>query len=263
MILGLIAVALGTVAVVLRQPKGLSITGLALACTGLLVGVVSTSIILSATLSSQVQMPTADTNSGDASYESAQVGAPVGDEEVDAEINDAVEVVGAFWRDHFAEFYPGATYKPPRVVGAYSASNPPSCGGEALVPYNAYYCPVDNTLGWDGDLMEAAHGAGDAVVYLIVAHEWGHAIQAHNNDVWTAEELQADCFAAAALYGAEADGVFTWESGDTAEITHALTELADETPWTDTTDHGDPLDRIDAFNEGRLSGVPGCFTASG
>jgi predicted metalloprotease len=257
----LFATVIGIIAVVSRQPKGLSVTGLTLASTGLLAGAVSASIVVAGFIGSPTGPAAGNASSGsDKSYESAQVGTPVGDDEVDAEINDAVEVVDAFWRDHFSDFYPDATYQAPRVAGAYTAADPPSCGDEEFVPYNAYYCPVDNSLGWDAELMKAAHDAGDAVVYLIVAHEWGHAIQAHNNDVWAAEELQADCFAAATLYGAEVDGYFTWESGDTAEITHALTELADETAWTDTTDHGDPLDRIDAFNDGRLSGVPGCFT---
>ncbi|WP_298941705.1 hypothetical protein [uncultured Microbacterium sp.] len=41
-------------------------------------------------------------------------------------------------------------------------------------------------------------------------------------------------------------------------ITNGLTALSDETPWTDIGDHGDPLDRIDAFNDGRIGGVVSC-----
>jgi len=205
----------------------------------------------------------ADSSSTDAggATSSVQVGSPVGDEEVDAEIDAAVQVVNTFWADHFSDFYTGGEpYQPPAVGGAYTADAPPICGGEPLEPFNAYYCSGDHTLWWDADLMNAAFESGDAVVYLVVAHEWGHAIQQQIDDVWVAEELQADCFAAAALYGAADDDDFLWEAGDTAEITHGLTSLADETAWTDTTDHGDPLDRIDAFNDGRISGVEGCYT---
>lgn len=194
---------------------------------------------------------------------SAQVGVPVGDAEVDAEINDAVEVINAFWSDHYSDFYTGGDYQPPTIGGAYTADNLPFCGSEETVSDNAFYCPVDNTIWWDADLMKELYAAGDTIVYLVVAHEWGHAIQALTNDVWVAEELQADCFAAAALYGATDDEYFVWEAGDTAEITIGLTALADETAWTDTTDHGDPLERIDAFNEGRVYGVEGCWTVDG
>ena len=59
------------------------------------------------------------------------------------------------------------------------------------------------------------------------------------------------------------DGTLQWESGDTAELTNALTVLGDGTAWTDSADHGDPLDRIDAFNDGRVSGVAGCYPVTG
>lgn len=178
---------------------------------------------------------------------------------VQTEVDDAVEVVSTYWRDHFPEYFGDiATYQAPKIGGTYSSNDPPSCGEERLEAFNAYFCNVDDTLWWDGELMQQAYGSGDAIIYLIVAHEWGHSIQSQIDDVWVGEELQADCFAGAALYGAAKDGTFQWEPGDTAEITSGLTALADETPWTDTGDHGDPLDRIDAFNEGRTKGVEGC-----
>jgi len=62
------------------------------------------------------------------------------------------------------------------------------------------------------DLPEALMGAGyqkigRAWVYLIIAHEWGHAIQARlsRRMVSVAAELQADCLAGATLAGAQRD----------------------------------------------------------
>jgi hypothetical protein len=44
----------------------------------------------------------------------------------------------------------------------------------------------------------------DTRLYLVVAHEWGHAIQARlNPDIQAVRrELQADCLAGAAIFGA-------------------------------------------------------------
>ncbi|BDZ44302.1 hypothetical protein [Naasia aerilata] len=180
-----------------------------------------------------------------------------------ASIDEAVGVVDDFWAAHWSEFYPGE-YVSPTVVGTYDSTDPgdtTTCDGEPADEDNALYCTDDRSVMWDRVLMSEMYAEGDANVYLVVAHEWGHAIQAQLDDslVWTAEELQADCFAAAALYGAEADGVFAWAEGDTAELARGLTDLSDSTEWTGADDHGDPFDRIDAFNDGRTYGVPGCF----
>jgi len=183
-------------------------------------------------------------------------------EAIDQETADAISVIDAFWAAHFSEFYEGATYSSPTDYIPYVADDLPTCGGEEVVADNALYCIPDNTILWDQALMDYLYvNGGDAVIYLVIAHEWGHEIQAQLSDeaIWTAEELQADCFAGAALYGASDDGIFQWEDGDTAEITNALTFLADQTEWTDIDSHGDPLDRIDAFNDGRVGGVAGCY----
>lgn len=255
------SVIVAMIAIASGRSRALSVTGVTFASLGLVGGMISSAVLVAALLGVPSSTPSSpEAVNGSRTGSSPQAGQPVGDTFVDAEINDAVDVVGDYWSDHFSDFYAGLPYRAPRVAGAYSADRLPSCGDQEFVPSNAYYCPVDHSIGWDAELMRAAFNAGDAVVYLIVAHEWGHAIQAQTGDMWIAAELQADCFAAAALYGAEEDGYFMWEAGDTAEITHALTELADETAWTDISDHGDPLDRIDAFNGGRLAGANGCFS---
>lgn len=102
---------------------------------------------------------------------------------------------------------------------------------------------------------------GDSWVYAVVAHEWGHAIQARLSLALRtqAAELQADCLAGATLYGAAADGNLQFEEGDEKELVRALSDLADETPWTETTDHGDPFERVEWFNDGRRGGVTACL----
>ena len=48
----------------------------------------------------------------------------------------------------------------------------------------------------------------------------------------TGEQLQADCLAAAAIFGAQADGTLELEPGDEDELIGSLTALADSSPWT-------------------------------
>lgn len=68
--------------------------------------------------------------------------------------------------------------------------------------------------------MEKGYANGDTWPYLVIAHEWGHAIQDRLGDSLTekASELQADCLAGAALFGAAADGELILETGDQKEL---------------------------------------------
>ena len=100
--------------------------------------------------------------------------------------------------------------------GGYLGEDGPSCGGQPSVPFNAFYCPSQDFLAWDENLMAAGYQQiGDAWVYLIIAHEWGHAIQARlqADQVSVAAELQADCFAGATLFGAADRGLLQFERG--------------------------------------------------
>ena len=108
--------------------------------------------------------------------------------------------------------------------------------------------------------MTRGYKSGDSWPYLVIAHEWGHAIQARIGDSLTlsAKELQEDCLAGGALFGAASDGDLVLESGDQKEMASALSSLADETSWTRSADHGDPFERIGAFDQGRQSGISAC-----
>ena len=133
-----------------------------------------------------------------------------------------------------------ATYKSPTVVGLYDGTdeeNTPTCDGEPLESYNAFYCASEDYVAWDASLLvNGADQIGDSWVYLVVAHEWGHAIQARLEDdlVATAEELQADCLGAAAMYGAVADKTLELEPGDDA----GADRVADHAGRSDALDDG-------------------------
>ncbi|WP_165310842.1 DUF2510 domain-containing protein [Microbacterium protaetiae] len=186
---------------------------------------------------------------------------PVADEEIVEATSHALTIVGGFWSAHFAEHFPDIVYVAPTSNGVYNADSEPGCGGGGSAGAdNAFYCPLDNTVQFGIDLMREFYSASDVTMYLIVGHEWGHAI-INEVDPGLDEnkgELRADCLAAAALYGAVADGTLEWEDEDTAAIAGALTALADTSEWTTAGDHGDALDRNAAFEEGRKDGVEAC-----
>ncbi|WP_184617747.1 neutral zinc metallopeptidase [Sphaerisporangium krabiense] len=181
------------------------------------------------------------------------------------DISTALYVVNRYWSSHWRQFFTGR-YTRPTVFGGYARGyrRPPVCGGKRLGYQNAFYCRPGDYIAWDLGLMRDGYASGDAWVYLIIAHEWGHAVQARLNAglVSRAKELQADCLAGAVLYGAAYDGTLRFESGDVEELSDALTELADETPWTDVGDHGNATQRVSSFTQGARYGVYGCLPSS-
>ncbi|MCM3807120.1 neutral zinc metallopeptidase [Streptomyces sp. DR7-3] len=185
-----------------------------------------------------------------------------GGKSVERDIDAAVSVTNTYWQTHWPQLFTGG-YNPPRLLGAYDGGTPgsPVCGSEPLPDDNAVYCPDGDYIAWDMDLMRWGHARGDAWVYLVIAHEWGHAVQNRLDAglVDLARELQADCLAGAVLFGAAQDGTLTFEEGDTEELADALTALADRTPWTDIADHGDASQRVSYFSRGARSGVKSCL----
>lgn len=173
----------------------------------------------------------------------------------------AVKAVGTFWARRFPSLF-NAQYSPPRVAGGYRGRTGPTCGGEPSIPFNAVYCPAGDFVAWDTELIRTgARAIGDAWIYLIIAHEWGHAIQARLDQslVSVAAELQADCLAGAAIQGATADKIIRLEPGDERELSDTLVKVADQFPWTSTSDHGDARQRITFFNRGSRGGVAACI----
>ncbi len=180
---------------------------------------------------------------------------------LEADEKTAVAATDEWWRRHFAELF-GRPYRSPRVAGAYRGTTGPRCAGQPSVPFNAFYCKPEDFIAWDRDLMAAGYRQiGDAWVYLVIAHEWGHAIQARleRGMVSVAAELQADCLAGAALLGASREGLLTFEPGDEQEIARTLVAVADDYPWTNERDHGNAQQRNAAFNVGARQGAVACI----
>ncbi|WP_406055542.1 neutral zinc metallopeptidase [Kribbella sp. NBC_00889] len=225
-----------------------------------LAGFATTVAVLAAACGGTTSAPPAGTTTATPEAATTGTSAPVDLAAMRVDEESAVKAVDTYWRTHFSEHFDGQ-YKSPRVEGSYVGANGPSCGGEPSVPFNAFYCGPGDFLAWDEQLMAAGYSQiGDAWIYLIIAHEWGHAIQARLNrdQVSVQAELQADCLAGAALQGAAKDGLIEIEPGDSEELAQTLAAVADDYPWTNESDHGNAQERTSAFNTGVQGGVQAC-----
>jgi Predicted metalloprotease len=187
------------------------------------------------------------------------------DEEVLRDLGEdernAVEVVGRFWAENWPRNFQGE-YRPPTVRGRYDPADPPMCGDVRLEPGNAYYCPSGDYITWDADFARGDPSLeGNTFPYIVVAHEWGHAVQQRLGGIQeplSRTELQADCLAGATLTGARDEGYLVWEPLDRERLTNALARIGDDLPEEHPGHHGYPEERVTAFEIGE-DGVAACI----
>ena len=172
-----------------------------------------------------------------------------------------------YWGKEFPKLYE-KDYEP--VKGGFYAVIPssgdfPPCAQDASeISGNAFYCSTKDVVAWDAEglLPELKDKYGDFVIPVVLAHEWGHAVQGRSN--FTArtvtKELQADCFAGAWSKHAKEDGVFKVTAADLDTALAGILDLRD-TPGTSNIDpnaHGSGFDRVSAFQDGFDSGAEKC-----
>ncbi len=173
-----------------------------------------------------------------------------------------------FWSEQYPDLY-GSDFKPVEggffaVVPSSGGETPPCAGAAADASGRAYYCLTEDAVVWDaeGILPALREKFGDFVIPVVLAHEYGHAVQLRSN--FTArtvtKELQADCFAGAWSKHAQDDGVFDVSSADLDSALAGILDLRDE-PGTLTIDpkaHGSGFDRVGAFQDGFDNGLGKC-----
>jgi hypothetical protein len=86
----------------------------------------------------------------------------------------------------------------------------PCAESAADISGNALYCAKADDIAWDveGLLPDLRKRFGDFVIPVVLAHEWGHAIQARINfqSETLTEDIQTGCFAEAwAAHAAKGD----------------------------------------------------------
>jgi hypothetical protein len=177
--------------------------------------------------------------------------------------------VDQFWAARFQEA--GRTYESPGGVIAFDEPIVTACGRAEPDEEAAFYCVIDEKIYYSSEfraLIEAQ--IGDFAWVIVVAHEWGHHIQAslgfdlgvvpdRAGEVLPIElEQQADCVAGAYASDAEITG---WlDPGDIEEALY-MTEISGDPPgtaWNDPRAHGSGDERINAFMQGYSGGLDGC-----
>lgn len=170
-------------------------------------------------------------------------------------------MLNAFWTNDLRQVH-SIEFDPPDRFEYYNTTGNSPCGPFVEpVPQNAYYCTDDATehVAFDMDWFQGyldAHPGG-ATTFLILAHEWGHAVQDSwlengGNDVWEPayrQELNADCLAGVFLASSIRDGSIVVEEGDEEAMFSWLYE-AGSANWLDPGTHGTREQRQAAFVDG-------------
>jgi predicted metalloprotease len=199
-------------------------------------------------------------------------------QEYDQYLYAATEDVQDFWREQYPLVY-GEPY--PELEGGVHPGYPgkptpiPGCGESetdySLVEMNAFYCGLGDFVAYDDAQLfpQLARDFGPAVLGVVMAHEWGHAIQARqgllDGSIDTViTELQADCFAGAWSAHVADGGAEGLAFGD-ADVVAGLNGMIFVADPVGTTSlepgaHGSAFDRVGAFQDGFLQGAAQCAT---
>ncbi|MFI6044397.1 metallopeptidase [Nocardia sp. NPDC051321] len=177
-----------------------------------------------------------------------------------------------YWTAAYPKDFPG-TFTPVSVFNSWDAAAPKRqaiqfCGESTYHVVNAAYCGLDHTIGWDrGVLLPAVvRKFGEMAVVMVLAHEYGHAIQgqarlAGMRTPTLVLEQQADCLAGVFLrHVAEGNSAhFTLNTTDGLNaVLGATVAIRDQDPSDSKNAHGSAFERVTAVQIGYSDGAQGC-----
>ncbi|WP_236029880.1 neutral zinc metallopeptidase [Paractinoplanes lichenicola] len=186
-------------------------------------------------------------------------------------VTAALTDVERFWTAQFGSVAGGDKFT--KVQGGYfpysQADPPPACGGQqASYEPNAFYCPPDDFIAWDAQQLipQLEDDYGPLLVGVVMAHEYGHAIQTRLGDTeqpTVVLEQQADCYAGAWLAEVLAGKSTAFKDVTPAQLDDAVAgvlTLRDQpgTPAQAEGAHGNAFDRVRALQDGVEEGVTTC-----
>ena len=188
-------------------------------------------------------------------------------EEYNATLRSVFDSLEEYWAQALPETF-GVEFTPPTRYVYYRPDEQPGprCGQEQAPAKNAFYCPAGDFIAWDesGLVIPYYVQAGDFAAAFVLAHEFGHAMQARlpqRERLTVLSELQADCFAGAWARYVQNQGRL--EAGDLDEATLAVFSARDVpgTEFTDPAAHGSGFERTRAFTDGYADGPGACYPA--
>ncbi|GGL44559.1 hypothetical protein [Nocardia jinanensis] len=192
--------------------------------------------------------------------------------EVDTLALNAVTDVQAYWEEHYGAEFEGE-FEPVDKLISWSARDSRRdsvefCTESTYRMVNAAYCRLDNSIGWDRALLlpTMTETFGQMSVVMVIAHEYGHAIQNNakivdRDDPVIVKEQQADCFAGAYMrWVAEGESdYFTINTSDGLNSVLAATvAIRDSDPDDPESVHGSAFERVSAVQIGFTDGAKGC-----
>jgi predicted metalloprotease len=187
----------------------------------------------------------------------------------------AISDIEEFWEATFGATFDG-NFEPVTELISWDANGFDDiafCGDSTYGIVNAGYCLDDHTIGWDrGELLPALEQAhGDMGVAMVLAHEYGHAIQYQtgmsDDDTPTlVAEQQADCLAGSYMRWVAEDNSprFTLSTADglnnvLASVIGFRDPLLNvDDPEVGVDEHGSAFERVSAFQFGFTDGVQAC-----
>jgi predicted metalloprotease len=193
---------------------------------------------------------------------------------IDDLAGNAVGDIEEYWEKAYGEAFEGS-FSPVEALISWDANgfDGQFCGDDTYGLVNAAFCFDDNTIGWDrGELMPSLRKAfGDMGVAMVLAHEYGHAIQhqaglAKKSTPTLVSEQQADCFAGTYMrWVAEGNSPrFTLSTGEglnnvlAAVIAFRDPLLSEGDPEAGVDEHGSAFERLSAFQFGFTDGPSAC-----
>jgi predicted metalloprotease len=201
------------------------------------------------------------------------------DDPIDQLARNALADLEGFWSEQFPDVF-GEDFQP--LQGGYFSVDPNdvnpadfpdgvSCGSDPLdVEGNAFYCqaagePNSDSISYDrAFLAELAQQFGDFIPDLVMAHEFGHAVQGRVGYPPSSilAETQADCFAGAwTRWVADGDAEHTTvRPPELDDVLRGYLQLRDPvgTDLNEQSAHGSYFDRVSAFQEGFTDGATAC-----
>ena len=194
--------------------------------------------------------------------------------EIDELARQAVSDIEEYWEGAYSETFDGE-FTPVEELISWDANgfDGQFCDADTYGLVNAAFCYDDETIGWDrGELMPALRDAnGDMGVTMVLAHEYGHAVQRKSGLTTKGTptllaEQQADCFAGSYMrWVAEGSSPrFTLSTGEglnnvlAAVIAFRDPLLNEGNPEAGVDEHGTAFERLSAFQIGFTDGPSAC-----
>ena len=190
--------------------------------------------------------------------------------QIDELAGQSISDLEEFWRFAYPDTF-DAELVPVQAVISWDSDAPDGmfCGETTEGLVNAAFCETDDTIGWDRTvLMPALRQAnGDMAITMVMAHEYGHAIQkmATLNPPGVPSlvaEQQADCLAGVYLrWVAEGKSPrFTLNTGDGLNKILAATisfrdPVLSQNEYIGGDEHGSAFERVSAFQFGFTDGA--------